>query len=49
MGGESDAGSFVAVAKALKQQLSGLFREGQLAQLIHQNQIKPVILGEQSR
>jgi hypothetical protein len=43
IGGESDAGSLVAVAKELEKQFSGLFREGQIAQIIHQDQIKQAI------
>ena len=49
VGGDGDTGPLIAIAKELEEQFSGLFGEGQLAQLIHQHQVKAAILAQQSR
>ncbi len=48
VGGNADAGTFIAITKELEEQLGGGFGKGQVAQLIDQHQVKAPILRQQA-
>ena len=48
IGGDGDPGPLRAIAKELEQQCSGRFGEGEIAQLIQQDQIEAAILARAS-